>query len=448
MDTQGAHPPVAELTLPLPGAEHPSTLSAGKRLAEYELLRETGRGGMSTVYQARDLRLGRTVAVKVLAAPPALSSAQQSALIARLKREARAIAHLSHPNIVAIHDVGEQEGHHFIVMEFLQGTTLRDRLARGALSVAEAADILDQVAEALDAVHAQGVVHRDIKPSNVMILPDGRVKLLDFGVARHCDDATITQVGSIVGSPAYMSPEQVRGEEATVGSDMWALGVLLYEMLAGRPPYVGATIPSVLYQVTQENPAPPPGIPLPVQSVVRRALEKNPARRYRSARELASDFRSRSTAPFTLPPARRGKQAALVMALLLTAGLLLRWPLPGREAARGRSVLWGGAPSAPANREVIPAVLSVLPAKSPAQALRATRPRKTQAVPRKAAHRKRAHAAQGSRRHGSPARRHTRSVRRSRIRRFHRTGFFYRAEHVRPETRPDLQRFIWNNSRF
>jgi len=213
-----------------------------ERLADYELIRVTGRGATSTVYEARDLRDGRTVALKTLAAPAALPPDQQEAYIARLQREARAIARLSHPNIVAIYEVGEAQGRHYLAMEYLDGLSLRAHLhERGPLPPGEASYILDQLAGALDAVHAQGIVHRDIKPSNVMILPDGIVKLLDFGVARQSEDTALTRTGMILGSPAYLAPEQVMGESAGPPADRWALAVLLYQMLAGHAPFAGAT---------------------------------------------------------------------------------------------------------------------------------------------------------------------------------------------------------------
>lgn len=258
-----------------------------QRLGPYDLLNEAGRGGMSVVYEALDRRDQRTVAVKVLNMPHGLTRDQEEAMLGRFSREARAVAGLSHPNIVAIHELGEESGKHFLVMEYLRGESLRDRLLHGPLTPAQALPIFHQIADALDAVHAQGVVHRDIKPSNVMLLPDGTAKLLDFGVARQSDDTTITGTGALVGSPAYLSPEQVRGAEGTPASDIWAMGALLYEMLSGHPPFTGKNIPAVLYQVTHETPPPVVGIPTPVQRVLRRALDKNPSRRYPNARSLA-----------------------------------------------------------------------------------------------------------------------------------------------------------------
>ena len=257
----------------------------------YRHLREIGRGGMSVVYQARDTQTDRTVALKLLILPSTLPPDQQSALIGRFAREAQAVSHLSHPNIVAINEIGTWQGTHFLAMEHLEGETLRARLDRGPLSPAQAQGVIVQIASALDAIHAAGIVHRDVKPANIMLLPGGTAKLLDFGIARHSDDATITGTGTIVGSPAYMAPEQVMGQRGTVTSDVWALGVLLYEMLAGRPPFTGDTIPSVLYQVTHTALPPIPGLPGPLTKVLRRALAKDPQRRFPDADSLAMALR-------------------------------------------------------------------------------------------------------------------------------------------------------------
>lgn len=266
------------------------------------MVREAGRGGMSTVYEAVDTRLGRPAALKVLAVPPHLLPAQREVMVTRMRREARAVGSLSHPNVVTIFDVGEQDGLHYLVMEYLDGVTLRARLDSGPLLPGEAVNVLDQVAGGLDAVHHAGVVHRDLKPSNVMLLPAGRVKLMDFGVARATDDTTMTQVGSMVGSPAYMAPELVRGDKATRASDIWALGVLLYQMLAARTPFQGDSIPALLYQIAHAEPAPLPGVTPAVARVLERALEKNPAKRFPSARALADAFRA------AVAPAPQGLQ--------------------------------------------------------------------------------------------------------------------------------------------
>ncbi len=271
--------PVAHID-PLPEAD----------LAPYRLLREIGRGGMSVVYEALDTRAGQRVALKVLALPFSVTAAQRSELVARFRREERAVTQLSHPNIVAIQEIGERTGVHFIAMEYLPGESLRARLERGPLPLPEAGRVLAQIAAALTAVHEAGIVHRDVKPSNIMLLPDGSAKLLDFGVARHSDDTAITSGGLVVGSPAYLAPEQVRGGTGTTASDVWALGVLLYEMLAGRPPFQATDVAAVMYQVIHEPPPPLTGLPPGMAKVLKRALDKTPERRFPSALALSEAF--------------------------------------------------------------------------------------------------------------------------------------------------------------
>ena len=318
--------------------QDPMTVRPGQVLGNYTLLREAGRGGMSVVYEARDDRMERRVALKVLTVPSHFSPLQREEMIARLRLEARAIARLSHPNVVHVYDVGEQAGAHYIVMEYLDGQTLRERLDAALVSPEEASRILAQVGRALDAVHAEGVLHRDIKPSNVMLLPDGRVKLMDFGVARRADDTLVTQVGMMVGSPAYMAPELVNGGEASVTSDLWSLGVLLYQMLAGRPPFGSKNIPAVLYQIAHEDPQPLPGAPPGVQRVIQRALDKNPAKRFSSGREMADAFRAAIAQPMpqaAAPPSLRRRPpprwigpalaGLFLIPATLGASLLGRW---------------------------------------------------------------------------------------------------------------------------
>jgi len=282
-------------------AAHPLPFST---LGHYQLLREAGRGGMSLVYEAVDNRIGRRVALKVLSLQMTASPEAQDARVTRFKRESRAIARLSHPNIVSIYDIGEEDGLHFIVMEYLDGETLRERTVHGPTAPPEAAAILRQVASGLDAVHDAGIVHRDIKPSNVMLLPGGQVKLMDFGVARQHEDTMVTQAGAMVGSPVYMSPEQANGQEHGTASDLWSLGVILYEMLAGRAPFIGDTIPNVLYQVAHATPAPLEGAPPAVQQVLDRALDKNPALRFRSGKEMADAFDAALAASAPAPTPR------------------------------------------------------------------------------------------------------------------------------------------------
>ena len=259
---------------------------------QYRLLRETGRGAMSVVWEAVDTRSGRRVAIKTLVAPVAAEGGDRAAWAARMEREARAVARLSHPNIVTTYEVGREAEQPYLVMEFLTGQTLRQRLRAGPLPPGEAAHVLDQAAAALDAVHAAGVLHRDLKPAGFMLLPGGTVKMMDFGLARQSDDTLVTQADMMVGSPSYMAPEHIHGDPAGPAGDLWSLGVILYEMLAGRPPFGGDRIAAVLEQVTTADPPPLPQLPPPVQAVLRRALAKDPAKRYPTAAALAADFRA------------------------------------------------------------------------------------------------------------------------------------------------------------
>lgn len=309
-------------------------------LAPYRLLREIGRGGMSVVYEALDTRAGQRVALKVLALPFSVTAAQRSELVARFRREERAVTQLLHPNIVAIQEIGERTGVHFIAMEFLPGESLRTRLERGPLPLPEAGRVLAQIAAALTAVHKADIVHRDVKPSNIMLLPDGSAKLLDFGVARHSDDTAITSGGLVVGSPAYLAPEQVRGGTGTTASDVWALGVLLYEMLAGRPPFQATDVAAVMYQVIHEPPPSLSGLPPGMAKVLKRALDKTPERRFPSALALAEAFAAtlptersvslpispRVSGPTVLP---RWLWATLPLLFVLA----LAWSFYGRQSA-------------------------------------------------------------------------------------------------------------------
>ena len=257
--------------------------AAPKRIAHYNLKREIGRGARSVVYEAQDMRTGQDVAVKLLSLSPAVTPEDAERLIEGFEREARIAARLSHPNIVHVHEVSPQQNRHFLAMEYLNGQTLRKRMSDGALTPQEAAPILSQIAGALDAVHKAEIVHRDVKPANVMLLPDGTAKLLDFGNARSGKDAALMPKGMSAGSPFYMAPEQVKGEAGTAATDIWALGVLGYEMLTGRLPFDGLNVGGVMFQIMHEPPAPMPDLPPAVQKVLLRALDKRPSQRYSTA---------------------------------------------------------------------------------------------------------------------------------------------------------------------
>jgi eukaryotic-like serine/threonine-protein kinase len=309
----------------------------GTRLGPYEVIDLIGAGGMGEVYRARDTRLGRDVAIKVL---PEQVSHDVSAL-ARLNREARAVAALSHPHIAALHDIGEHEGTHYLVMELLEGETLASRLRRGALPEKDALRIGAEIADALGAAHAHGIVHRDVKPANVMLTRAG-VKLLDFGLARLQRKAgspgeTATAVtgldaGVIAGTLPYMAPEQVRGQAFDARTDIFALGAVLYEMLSGRRAFGGGTAADTMTAILTQDPGelsgPGLSVPASLERIVRRCLEKDPEERFQSARDVAFALKAESgasrsrmePAPAAAGPRRRWLTAAAIgLPLLLAA---------------------------------------------------------------------------------------------------------------------------------
>jgi eukaryotic-like serine/threonine-protein kinase len=261
----------------------------------YELHRRLGRGGMAEVYLARDQLLDRPVAVKVLF--PALAT--DAGFVERFRREAQAAANLQHPNIVSVFDWGEANGTYFIVMEYVEGHTLADTLRdEGRLHPDRAAEITADIAAALGFAHRNRVVHRDVKPGNVLITRDGGVKVADFGIARAISDSSdqnLTKTGSVMGTATYFSPEQARGAQVDPRSDLYSLGVVLYEMITGRPPFAGDSAVAIAYKHVQENPVPPrridPALPETLEAITLKCLAKNPANRYPSAQDLRADLR-------------------------------------------------------------------------------------------------------------------------------------------------------------
>jgi len=256
----------------------------GTKLGKYEIQAEIGRGGMGAVYRGYDPLLDRYVAVKVLA--PHLVWEQR--FVERFLREARAAARLKHPHIVTIHDVGHEGGWYYFVMEYLEGQTLTEVIRqRGALSPGEALAILRPLADALDYAHHRGLVHRDIKPGNVMVGVDGHVTLTDFGIARAAQETQLTATGAVVGTPQYMSPEQVNGLAADARSDQYSLGVVAYEVLSGQVPFQAESTLALMYKVVHEPPPPiqqsRPDLPAAVGDVLERALAKAPGNRYPTA---------------------------------------------------------------------------------------------------------------------------------------------------------------------
>ena len=311
------------------------SLTSGTKLGPYVIVSLAGAGGMGEVYRARDARLNREVAIKVL--PAAL--ARDPERLRRFQQEAQAVAALNHPNILAIHDFGDHEGSPYIVTEFLEGETLRDRMRPGALPMRKATEYGEQVARGLAAAHEKGIVHRDLKPENIFITRDGRVKILDFGLAKLAlpegvpatDAETLvsqTEPGVVMGTVGYMSPEQVRGQAADHRSDLFSFGAILYEMLSGRRAFRGETSVETMSAILKED-APElsetnRNVPPVMERIVRHCLEKNPEERFQSARDVAFNLQSLSgstsqvaaIAPASRAPARVGRIAAVAVASL------------------------------------------------------------------------------------------------------------------------------------
>lgn len=255
-------------------------------LGHYRIIREIARSN-DVVYEAIDTRINRRVAIKELLLPPGATDAVRKDRIARFMREARAAGSLTHPNIVTIFETEEENGRYFIVMEYLEGDNLRQKMDReGPLPPEEAVRIATQVLDGLAHAHARGVIHRDIKPENIHVLPSGLVKITDFGIARLKHEPAITMDGQVFGTPSYMSPEQVQGGAVDERSDLFSLGVILYEMLAGYKPFQGDSVITITYNIVHTEPPSPPNIPAPLEWVIRKALRKNPAERFSSAEEM------------------------------------------------------------------------------------------------------------------------------------------------------------------
>jgi Tol biopolymer transport system component len=321
-------------------------LAAGQRLGPYEIVAALGAGGMGEVYRARDTRLGREVAVKILTDRLADSPAARQ----RFGQEARAVAALAHPNILALHDVGEEGPLVFVVTELLEGETLQDRLLRGPIPLRKLLEIATAIAEALAAAHAKAIAHRDLKPSNVFLTTDGRVKLLDFGLSKQRLPAaregleglptlSQTEPGTVLGTVGYMSPEQVRGEAADARSDIFSLGCVLYEMTSGHRAFARETAAETLAAIVRDEPPellPPARAPLELRQIIGHCLEKKADERFQSARDLAFALR---TLGGGTPPAEAGGRArpafaALALAAALgAAGALVLAQLGGPKAA-------------------------------------------------------------------------------------------------------------------
>jgi Tol biopolymer transport system component len=305
-------------------------LTSGTKLGPYEIVGPLGAGGMGEVYRARDSRLGREVAIKVLPA----SFCRDLDRLRRFEQEARAASALNHPNIIAVYDIGTHDGAPYLVTELLEGSTLRDRLVGGALPARKAVDYAVQIAHGLAAAHDKGIVHRDLKPENVFVCRDGRAKILDFGLAKlsalEAADATVTSLalenqtsaGVVLGTVGYMSPEQIRGEKADQRSDVFSFGAVLYEALSGQRAFEGPTSADRASAILKEDPpdllATGRNIPATLDRIVRHCLEKNPQERFQSARDLAFHLESTSSVSDS------SIGAATVLPKAGTAGFL-RW---------------------------------------------------------------------------------------------------------------------------
>ena len=321
-------------------------LAAGTRLGPYEIVSPLGAGGIGEVYRARDNRLGREVAVKIL--PEAF--AQDAERLARFQREAQALASLNHPNIAHIHGLEESGGGRALVLELVEGETLAERIAQGPLPVDEALEVARQIADALEAAHEKGIVHRDLKPANVKRTPEGKVKVLDFGLAKalkadHSSPdvtssptmtAASTQAGVVIGTAAYMSPEQARGKSVDKRTDIWAFGSVLYEMLTGRKAFGGETVSDALAAVLRSDPdwaALPPETPAGIRRLLRRCLERDPRKRLHDIADARIEMEDRGDAetPSIPPRARPGRAVAAALAAAALAALVT-WKLAADRA--------------------------------------------------------------------------------------------------------------------
>jgi tRNA A-37 threonylcarbamoyl transferase component Bud32 len=300
-----AEGPPSEATTVLSGSAEVSSFRPGARVGPYQIEAQLGQGGMGRVFRARDTRLGRVVAMKVIRPERAGDGEHRT----RFQREARATAALNHPHICTLFDIGEHDGSLYLVMELVEGETLASRLREGPLPLDKLAQYGSQIAQALAAAHERGIIHRDLKPGNVMVTPAG-IKVLDFGLAKlpgtDAGASAATALDMLVGTPAYMSPEQARGEELDARSDIFALGALLYEAATGVRAFRGSSVPDILRQVASAHPPPPsslrPGLPAGWDSLLTRALAKDRARRFRSVADLLEAIETLRAAPAAPPP--------------------------------------------------------------------------------------------------------------------------------------------------
>jgi len=304
----------------------------GKQIGHYQVLGCIGRGGMGEVFLAQDTSLGRKIALKLLRS----DFTRNEERLRRFRQEARAASALNHPNILTIHEIGQEGSLHFMATEYVEGETLREHISRARMALGQALDVAVQVASALSAAHEAGIIHRDIKPENIMLRTDGYVKVLDFGLAKLAEPKAAdtaaptlpkieTEPGVVMGTVSYMSPEQARGLAVDTRTDIWSLGVMLYEMAAGRQPFEGETASDVMALILQKEPLPlahsTPEVPGELQRIVRKALHKDKDERYQTIKDLLIDLRNlrkeleleaemeRSLPPASISAMRSGQSA-------------------------------------------------------------------------------------------------------------------------------------------
>jgi serine/threonine-protein kinase len=308
----------------------------------YNVDRSVGHGGMAQVYEGTDTVLGRTVAIKVLAP----QYARDEAFVARFRREAQAAASLNHPGVVSVYDTGSDDGVHYIVMEYVAGRTLAQVLEQeGRLQPERAAEVARSVAQALSFAHSAGIIHRDVKPANIMLSSHGGVKVMDFGIARALSSQTLTQTATVLGTASYLSPEQAQGDAVDARSDIYSLGVVLYEMLTGQPPFSGDTPVAVAYKHVREDPPLPSSlaseVPQELEAIVMKAMAKNPANRYSSAQEMAEDLdRFLRGEPVVATPLLPGTDTMVISRTEQRTAVLPPAPLQEEERRGARVLGW------------------------------------------------------------------------------------------------------------
>ena len=328
--------------LPQPAISRDCAAMARDHIAHFEITGKIGAGAMGEVYRARDTKLDREVAIKVL--PKSFSTGRES--LSRFEREAKLLASLNHAHIATVYGIEEVEGSIAIVMELVDGETLEQRLRRGPIELGEALPIFRQIAEALEAAHEKGIVHRDLKPGNIKFANDGKVKVLDFGLAKAVENAEeaidadvdastlpvdSTVPGMVLGTPAYMSPEQTRGQPVDKRTDLWAFGCCLFEALTGSKPFEGKTVSDIMAEVLRSDPdftIMPVGAPADIVSILRRCLEKDPRRRLRDIGDIAIRLEE-CMSPLDVPTAKQevgGRlKTGILVGVVILAATLLTW---------------------------------------------------------------------------------------------------------------------------